>query len=150
MSTDRAVVPAKKKARDVFGFLEKPNTMASLKAVASKMIRPEHLVAVGFSAIAQNRALLTCTKDSMFMAIAKCMATGLEPDGQQAAIVPYGNIATFVPMYQGMIELSHRSGKITDIESNAVFEGDDFAYQYGTKGFLHHIPKGAMCEVERE
>ena len=123
-------------------YLEQDASLRRLQAVAASMINPRHLVSVALSAISQNKALMTCSQESLFLALAKCAITGLEPDGQMAAIVPYGKVATFVPMYMGLIDLCHRSGKVVDIDVNPVFEGDDFAFQYGTKGFLHHVPCG--------
>jgi recombination protein RecT len=123
-------------------YLEQDASLKRLQAVAASMVNPRHLVAVALSAISQNKALMACSQESLFLALAKCAITGLEPDGQMAAIVPYKGKATFVPMYMGLIDLCHRSGKVVDITANAVFDGDEFAYQYGDKGFLHHVPTG--------
>ena len=119
-------------------YLSKPASIATLQKVASSMVNPEHLVSVAMSTVATNPALLNCSPESMFLALAKCALVGLEPDGQMAAIVPYKGKATLVVMYQGMIDLSHRSGKITDIQAYPVYEKDTFAYQMGNNGFLHH------------
>lgn len=45
--------------------------------------------------------------------------------------------------YQGLIDLSMRSGQVGGIHSEAVYKGDDFDYEFGTNQFLRHRPKYA-------
>jgi len=111
-----------------------------IEKVAASMVKPEHLVYVAVQAAARTKALLNCSRESMFLELAKCAQLGLEPDGMQAALIPYKQEAKLIIMYQGMIDLSHRSGLISDIQAHVVHEKDDFAYRLGTKEFLHHQP----------
>ena len=117
-----------------------PANIHMMEKVGASMVKPEHMVYVAVQAAAKTKALLNYNRESMFLELAKCAQLGLEPDGMQAALVPYKSEAKLIIMYQGMIELSHRSGLVTDIQAHAVHEKDEFAYRLGTKEFLHHQP----------
>ena len=48
--------------------------------------------------------------------------------------------ANFQIGYPGLIELIQRSGLVSNIQANVVFEKDEFAYEFGKNEFLKHIP----------
>jgi recombination protein RecT len=78
----------------------------------------------------------------------KCSALGLEPgsvDGLgRAYILPFRNhgklTATFILGYKGMLDLARRSGELKDISARAVYEGDEFEYEFGLDEKLRHVP----------
>lgn len=80
-----------------------------------------------------NKALLRCDKASLTYALMQCARYGLDPDGTQAAIVPYGKTATFVPMYQGYVELMYRSGFIESVVFSHIHENDHWSYDVGQR-----------------
>jgi recombinational DNA repair protein RecT len=73
---------------------------------------------------------------------------GLEPDGVlgQAYLIPYENKkkkifeAQFQVGYKGLIALARRSGDITSLSAQAVYENDKFTYAYGLDETLVHVP----------
>jgi len=68
-------------------------------------------------------------------------ALGLEPNMLgQCYIIPYGNEATFIIGYRGMINLARRSGEIKTIYAHVVKENDEFEYEYGLEPMLKHKP----------
>lgn len=62
---------------------------------------------------------------------------------QHAALAPYGGKCQLMIMYRGMVHMLLRDEKVKKVECRVVFQGDDFAYQYGTgkDQFLRHTPK---------
>lgn len=125
--------------------------------VLPKHMTPERMCQVMALACGKQPALLDCTPASLVTSLMQASELGLEFSGVlgQAAIIPYGKIATFQPMYQGLVDLSYRSGKIDTIQAHVVYEGDTFDYELGTNPRLSHKPTlgekgepiGAYCRV---
>jgi len=70
--------------------------------------------------------LLRCTTDSFVQAISNCASLDLSLSKAlgQACFVPYGNAATFMTMYQGLITLMVRTGMVVSVQSETVFKGE--------------------------
>jgi recombination protein RecT len=113
-----------------------------LSKVAGDQINPERQYTIFLNCLLRNPALLDCTPESLFRAVSVATELGWELIPSEAHLVPFGTECTLVPDYQGLISLCYRSGFMEGIEANAVYEGDEFEYQYGTNGFIKHIPKG--------
>lgn len=106
------------------------------------------------SELNQNTALQECSPSSLLSSIMRCATLGLEPssaDGLgRAYIVPYNKKATLIIGYKGMLELIRRSGQISSISVNAVYDGDVFEYEYGLEEKLRHIPAPDVFHTESE
>lgn len=97
---------------------------------------PAHCTADRFARIALtalNRTpkLAECTQQSLLQCLMDLSALGLEPDGRRAHLIPYGDKATLVIDYKGLVELAIRSGEISTIHADVVCEGDAFVYNMG-------------------
>ncbi|MDG9703736.1 recombinase RecT [Streptomyces sp. DH37] len=68
--------------------------------------------------------LRNCSVESIEVALLECARFGLAPDGRNAAIVPYKGNATFQPMYQGLIDVMHRSGVVSSVHFGWIRERD--------------------------
>lgn len=103
------------------------------------------LVQVVLTSIVRNPKLLDCTPASFYAAIRQACQLGLMPDGAlgEAAIVPFKNVAQFMPMYQGLLKLCYQSDHVEAIDAHLVFEGDEFRFSYGLEPVLEHTPKAA-------
>ena len=88
-----------------------------------------------------NSALLKCTAASWVNALMDCAQLGLIPDNRNAALVPYAGKVKLQPMYQGLIDIAYRHGRVKKIIARNVYKGDDFNEQYGTTEEIRHIPK---------
>lgn len=78
-------------------------------------------------------------RNSLYLAIQKSAGDGLMPDGREAALVVYGNQVQYQPMVQGLVKLARNSGEIESINSEVVYENDEFELYFdfdGTK-FVH-------------
>lgn len=123
-------------------------------AAAAEHIRPERFLELVARACIRNPDLLNCSRSSLFMAAAQAAQIGLDIDGVlgHAYLIPFKGQATLVPGYLGLKELAYRSGRIADISYGAVHPDDEFAFEYGTKPFLRHVPtddatNGAVTHV---
>ena len=78
----------------------------------------------------QNKyALEYCTKESVANALLKMVVWGLSPLKKQCDFIMYGDKLDCSIEYTGNIALAKRYGKLKDIKANAVFEGDEFAFE---------------------
>jgi recombination protein RecT len=83
--------------------------------------------------------LLECDRQSLFNSAMSAACLGLEVDGVtgQGFLIPFKGKAQLVIGYKGYNTMGARSG-IT-ITGGVVREGDEFAHQEGTGGFIRHI-----------
>lgn len=97
---------------------------------------------VVIQAIIKNPDLQKCSPNSIVSAVMDSAAIGIEPTGTLggAYLVPYGQTATLIVGYRGLIELARRSGEIDSIEAHVVRDGDEFEYEYGTNAHVRHVP----------
>lgn len=113
------------------------------RAVASALpvhLKPERFIRVALTALMRTPKLRECTQESLFKCLLDCSAMGIEPDGRQAHLIPYGKECTLVIDYKGIVELVRRSGDVSYIHADVVYEGDEFDYAFGTGAFLKHKP----------
>ncbi|WP_433233887.1 recombinase RecT [Actinomadura nitritigenes] len=92
------------------------------------------------TALSAMPALRNCTNQSIFTALMECARFGLAPDGKHAAVIPYGKVATFQPMYQGLKECMYRSGKIDSLVFDWIRQGDTWHYDQGSRDGFSHRP----------
>lgn len=114
---------------------------------------PAHLKADRMARIAlteyhKNPKLAQCNPRSVFAAVIMSSQLGLELGIQgQAYLVPYWDskreefVCQFIPGWRGLVDLAQRSGRAT-AWTGAVFDGDEFEFEYGTNPFVRHIPHG--------
>lgn len=114
---------------------------SQIAQVLPKHITLERLTRISLTTIRTNPKLLECTVPSLLAAVMQSAQLGLEPGLLgHCYIIPYGKEATFVIGYKGMIDLARRSGNIKSIYAHAVYENDDFDYEYGLNPGLKHKP----------
>lgn len=122
-----------------------------IEAVMPKHMSSERLFQMAVSTINHDPKLGQCDIVTILSCLMKCSALGLEPssvDGLgRAYILPFNNKktkrmeATFILGYKGMLDLARRSGEIADISARAVYEGDEFDYEFGLDERCRHVPK---------
>jgi recombination protein RecT len=119
-----------------------------IESVMPKHMSGERLYQLAITTINQMPKLAECDPGSMLSCLMKCSALGLEPgsvDGLgRAYILPFRDhgkmTATFILGYKGMLDLARRSGELKDISARAVYEGDEFEYEFGLDEKLRHVP----------
>ena len=124
------------------------------KAATDRMLR------IYLTALRTTRNLIRCTTDSFLGCILQAGQLGLEPNTplQQIFLIPRRNKkreewerqkkmpareiyeCSLIVGYQGMIELSMRSRKLSAITAECVREGDYFKRRLGLNAVLDHEP----------
>lgn len=110
------------------------------EAALPRFIPLEHFLRVALTGIKTTRGLAACSAQSLLAALLDCAQTGLMPCTNEAAIIPYGNTATFVPQYQGYVEIFHRTGKVERVELDWVRRCDKLVHVKGDDPCFQHYP----------
>lgn len=107
-----------------------------------KHISPDRMVRLTMTAFSQSKDLQQCDLHSIFGAVVVASQLGLEIGvGGQGYLIPYKGKATFVPGWQGLVDLVSRAGRAT-VWTGAVYAGDDFDWALGDMPFVKHRPQG--------
>lgn len=123
--------------------------MGELSFALPSHISPERFQRVALTALQRKPDLLKCTKQSLWNACLLAAQDGLMPDGREGAIVPYGenaqgkkqaDIATWMPMIEGLRKKARNSGEIANWEVHAVRARDHFKFALGDNAFIEHEP----------
>lgn len=117
------------------------------KALPSVMT-PERFTRITLSALSSNRKLQETTPQSFLGAMMTAAQLGVEPNTPlgQAYLIPFRNKGKgvlecqFQLGYKGLIDLAYRSGEVTIIQAQTVYENDDFEYSFGLEPTLRHVP----------
>ena len=134
-------VPAvanKEKVKNLMDVLQ--SRKDQFKDLLPKYLTPERLFRVAQLAISKQPLLLNCTPASFLIAMMDCARTGLEPNGKDAALIPYGTECQFQPMYQGMIKQAVQGGAAKKINARLVHEFDTFRLWYDPEPHIEHEP----------
>ena len=95
----------------------------------------DRFLQIAVNATVSNPALMRCTKESFVMCLMKLAPTGLMPDGRNAHIIPYGQVATLVIDYKGFVDLAMACPKVSKVEAFIVYENDICTM---VDGVIHH------------
>ena len=107
-----------------------------------KHMTPERMVRLALTAVGQSTKLAACDARSLFASVVVAAQLGLEIGvAGQGFLVPYKGKATFVPGWQGLVDLVARAGRAS-VWTGAVFDGDFFDYALGDSPFVKHRPCG--------
>ena len=115
------------------------------KALPSVMT-PERFTRITLSALSANPQLAQTTQNSFLGAMMTAAQLGMEPNTPlgQAYLIPFKNKGVlecqFQLGYKGLIDLAYRSGEVTTIQAQVVYENDEFEYALGLDPQLKHIP----------
>ncbi len=113
--------------------------MNEIKDTIPTFLSPERLTKVFISQCRKNPKLLDCDALSLVKAFNDAGEIGLEPDGINAHLIPYGKEVNYMVDYKGMIRLARLSGEISDMTANVVYSEDIFSHEYGSNKHLKHI-----------
>lgn len=117
------------------------------KALPS-VITPERFTRIVTTALSTNPKLAECTPQSFLGAMMTSAQMGMEvntPLGQ-AYLIPrwnskkQANECQFQLGYKGMMDLVYRSGEVSTVSAQVVYENDTFEYELGLEPVLKHKP----------
>lgn len=107
-----------------------------------KQVDPDVFTRCALTALRKNPDLMKCEPMSYISALLTSAQLGLEPNTPTglAYLIPYGNECTFQIGYQGLVELSYRTGKIKNIRAKTVYSNDFFEIEEGSSNKIVHKP----------
>lgn len=117
-----------------------------IKKALPSVITPERFTRIVLSALSTNPKLAETTPRSFLGAMMTAAQLGLEPNTPlgQAYLIPFRNHGVmecqFQLGYKGLIDLAYRSGEVSVIQAQVVYENDEFSYAFGLEPSLKHIP----------
>lgn len=122
-----------------------------IKKALPSVLTPERFTRIVLSALSSNPKLAETTPQSFLGAMMTAAQLGMEPNTPlgQAYLLPYWNSRNncyecqFQLGYKGLLDLAYRSGDISVVQSQVVYENDEFSYSYGLEPELKHIPAKA-------
>jgi recombination protein RecT len=105
-------------------------------------ISAERFKSVALAQFSRKPDLWACEPLSVYRALKEAADYGLEPTGSigGAHLVPYGNQATLLIDYRGLVRMVRRSGEIARVEARVVRRDDAFEFHYGLDPDLRHVP----------
>lgn len=139
-------------------LLEDPRVMKAMAESAPKHLSPQRLLRVMAQALRKTPKLAQCHPLSLLGAMISCATLGLEPNTPlgHAYLIPFEKrkkVGTqwvtdsvevnLIIGYQGLIDLSRRTGNLVSIHADVVYEGDEFSFEYGSHMHLRHVPTGS-------
>jgi recombination protein RecT len=116
--------------------------------VLPKHLTPEKMIQIVTTLLRQNPGLAECSQLSIIGGVLTSSMLGLDlnPTLGQAYLVPFYNKRTkqkeaqFIRGYKGIINLARRSGDLSTIYAEMVYENDEFRYELGLNPDLVHKP----------
>ena len=135
-------------------LIKQASFQQAVNAIAGKYLTPERIFKMASLAHSRQPKLGQCTITSFMKEFIKCCELGLDCGGAtgQGYLIPYKNgflskqanrdifEATFIPGYQGLIEIAYRTGKVTYIDAQIVYAKDLFEYDLGSEPFVKFRP----------
>lgn len=151
--TQQASAIAKSPRRTIAELLEGPELKAAVRAALPRHLTADRFIRVALNATMRQPELLECTRESFFRALLDLSAYGLEPDGRRAHLIPfrrkvegengkthYVKDIQLIIDYKGVAELVRRSGDVSYIHVDVVYENDEWEFEYGSGASLKHRP----------
>lgn len=127
------------KPSDLMAYMKRLEGQLAL--ALPKQLGAERLIRLAVTAWSQSSGLQKCSLQSIFGATLTAAQLGLEIGvGGQGYLVPYKGKATFVPGWQGIVDLVARAGRAV-VWTGAVYKGDYFDWQLGDNPFVKHKPE---------
>lgn len=119
---------AKKGKSDLATVIQSDAMKKQWALVLPKCLTADRLARVALTQLRKTPKLAQCTPESFLGAMMKCAETGLEPNGRDAHLVPYGSECTFIADYKGLVRLCRRDPSVKDVQVFTVRENDDFTW----------------------
>lgn len=129
-----------KERRTISDLLNGPELKTAVKSALPRHLTPERFIRVALNATMRTPGLLTCSRESFFKALLDLSSFGLEPDGRRAHLIPFGKEVQLIIDYKGLVELVRRSGDVSYIHADVVYENDEWDFSFGSGAKLTHKP----------
>lgn len=119
---------------------------SQLARALPKLMDPDRFARILITEVKANPQLMKAEPSSFMAAVMKAAALGLEPGPLgHVYFLPFKNNkrggvieVTLVIGYKGLIDLARRSGQVSELYAEVVYEGDEFDYELGLHRTLGH------------
>ncbi|CAB4144663.1 RecT Recombinational DNA repair protein (RecE pathway) [uncultured Caudovirales phage] len=145
------------KVKTLQDLFEHPDFRKRIAEALPAHINPDRMMTTFRIAVQKVPKLRQCNPLSLLGSFVTLGYLGLEPNTPlgHAYLIPFEVtkydretrqktlIRTDVQLilgYQGLLDLCMRGDRITSIQSNNVWAGDDFSYEFGSNQHLRHVP----------
>ena len=126
--------------RTIQSFFEGRKAAQEMAKVLPKFITPERMLRVFWTATLRNPKLLDCSQESLWESMMTLSELGLEPDGRNAHLIPYGTKCTPLVDYRGYIARAQANG-LRGIHFDVAHMNDIFEwYEDGEGLHFKHAP----------
>ena len=143
---------AVKGSSDIRSLISSDKFKEQVQLALPKHMTPDRFARIALTALTRTPKLQDCSQQSLLKCLMDLSAMGLEPDGRNAHLIPYGNEATLVVDYKGLIKLVRNSGDVVSIRAENVCENDEFSWENGI--ITHKVnwlkPRGNFLAVYAE
>lgn len=104
-----------------------------------RQLNPDRFARIVLTEVKSNPGLLRCDPTSLLAAVMKAASLGVEPGPLgHVYLVPYKDQVQMILGYKGIIDLARRSGKVSELYAEVVYEGDHFEYTLGLHRDIQH------------
>lgn len=117
--------------KDVKALIGSDHFKRAVSASLPSHLKPDRFIRVALTALTRTPKLMQCEQESFFQCLLSLSQLGLEPDGRNAHLIPFGNQCQLIIDYKGLVDLAMRSGKVAYIHADKVCEQDTFEYDRG-------------------
>jgi recombination protein RecT len=128
------------KTKDVRDLLQSERILDQVRLALPAHMTPDRMVRVMCTAMLRNPKLLDCRQESLVEALMICSQAGIEPDGRNAHLIPYGDKVQVIFDYKGLVAIAERNG-VESIYADRVCENDQFDawVEEGAKKLKHRV-----------
>jgi len=119
------------KPKTIKGLIESAAFKEQVSRALPKHLTPDRFLRVATTALMRTPKLKDCSQISFFNALLTLSQLGLEPDGRNAHLIPFGSECQLIVDYKGLVDLAMRSGTVANIHADKVCANDVFEFNLG-------------------
>ncbi len=118
-------------------WLENPTFRNALNEASPRDYNAVALARAVYSMVRNDAKLNSCDTRSILNSVMICAQTGLLPGPMGlCALIPYGKECTWQLMFKGAVHLVARSGFMTGLQCEVVYDRDEFDYDEGSNAYV--------------
>jgi recombination protein RecT len=139
-NTNTEAVSRREAKRDIRSLIQSDAVKQQMAMVLPKHLTADRMARVACTAILKTPKLAACRPESLLQALMLCSQAGLEPDGRNAHLIPYGDQVQVIFDWKGLVALARRNG-VQNIAADIVCENDTFDWYRDGDGlhFKHQV-----------
>lgn len=131
MTEENNQAVAKAQPKTVRELVQSDAFKSAVSTALPTHMKAERFIRVALTAITRTPELQNCDQGSLFNCLLTLSQYGLEPDGRNAHLIPFGKSCTLILDYKGLVDLVMRSGLVANIHADKVCPEDEFTYDRG-------------------